>query len=155
MGTEKISKLVITTGIPLMFSLLINSLYNLVDPIFIFGMFGLPRLETTGAAIAVFGICARIQGVVTVGVHGVNNGLIPIVAYNYGAGNKSRISDAVKWGVIYGIALFIVFFMLLELLPMQMLGMFDASELMMEIGIPVALTLWRKSFNKSVVCSIS
>lgn len=112
-------------------------------------------ISFSSTAVAVFGICARMQGVVTVGVHGVNNGLIPIVAYNYGAGNKSRISDAIKWGVIYGIALFIVFFMLLELLPMQMLGMFDASELMMEIGIPVALTLWRKSFNKSVVCSIS
>ncbi len=70
------------------------------------------------------------------GVHGINNGLIPIVAYNYGARNKSRISASVKWGVIYGIALFIAFFMLLELLPVQMLGLFDASKHMIEIGIP-------------------
>ena len=192
------------------FTLSAASITNLIlDPIFIFGMFGIPRLETTGAAIAtvigqcmgllagviinkrwnkeipfsftlrpdmksvknilrvgipstvvqvltpfvnigmnsilisfsstavaVFGICARMQGVVTVGVHGINNGLIPIVAYNYGAGNKSRISASVKWGVIYGIALFSAFFMLLEFLPVQMLGLFDASKHMMEIGIP-------------------
>ena len=93
-------------------------------------------ISFSSTAVAVFGICARMQGVVTVGVHGINNGLIPIVAYNYGARNKSRISASIKWGVIYGIALFIAFFMLLELLPVQMLGLFDASKHMMEIGIP-------------------
>jgi Na+-driven multidrug efflux pump len=93
-------------------------------------------LSFSSTAVAVYGVCARMQNVVTVGVHGIDNGLIPIVAYNYGAGKRSRISDSVKWAVIYGVALFIVFFMILELFPMQMLSLFDASEHMMKIGVP-------------------
>ncbi len=212
MGQWVFDRFVIASGKSslFIFTLSAASITNLIlDPIFIFGMFGLPRLETTGAAIAtvigqcvgllagivinkrwnkeipfsvtfspdmesvknilkvgipstvvqvltsfvnigmnsillsfsstavaVYGVCARMQNVVTVGVHGIDNGLIPIVAYNYGAGKRSRISDSVKWAVIYGVALFIVFFMILELLPMQMLSLFDASEHMMKIGVP-------------------
>ena len=170
MGQWVFDRFVIASGKSslFIFTLSAASITNLIlDPIFIFGMFGLPRLETTGAAIAtvigqcvgllagivinkrwnkeipfsstavaVYGVCARMQNVVTVGVHGIDNGLIPIVAYNYGAGKRSRISDSVKWAVIYGVALFIVFFMILELFPMQMLSLFDASEHMMKIGVP-------------------
>ena len=212
MGQWVFDRFVIASGKSslFIFTLSAASITNLIlDPIFIFGMFGLPRLETTGAAIAtvigqcvgllagivinkrwnkeipfsftfrpdmesvknilkvgipstivqvltsfvnigmnsillsfsstavaVYGVCARMQNVVTVGVHGIDNGLIPIVAYNYGAGKRSRISDSVKWAVIYGVTLFIVFFMILELFPMQMLSLFDASEHMMKIGVP-------------------
>ena len=212
MGQWVFDRFVIASGKSslFIFTLSAASITNLIlDPIFIFGMFGLPRLETTGAAIAtvigqcvgllagivinkrwnkeipfsftfspdmesvknilkvgipstvvqvltsfvnigmnsillsfsstavaVYGVCARMQNVVTVGVHGIDNGLIPIVAYNYGAGKRSRISDSVKWAIIYGVALFIVFFMILELFPMQMLSLFDASEHMMKIGVP-------------------
>ena len=93
-------------------------------------------LTFTTTAVAVFGVCAKIQSVVTVGVHGINNGLIPIVAYNYGAGKKQRINEAVKWAFIYGLGLYLIFFILLECMPVQVLHIFDASPQMLQIGIP-------------------
>lgn len=87
-------------------------------------------------AVAVYGICARIFNICTVGVHGINNGLIPVVAYNYGAGKKKRITDGVKWAMVYGALLYLVFFAVLELLPATVPRIFDASDYMLEIGIP-------------------
>lgn len=87
-------------------------------------------------AVAVYGICARIFNICTVGVHGINNGLIPVVAYNYGAGKKERIVDGVKWAMVYGALFYLGFFGVLEFLPAMVLRIFDASEHMLEIGIP-------------------
>lgn len=87
-------------------------------------------------AVAVYGICARIFNICTVGVHGINNGLIPVVAYNYGAGKKGRIREGVKWAMVYGSLLYLAFFGVLELAPAMVLRIFDASEFMLEIGSP-------------------
>ena len=192
-----------------LFTLSAASLTNLIlDPIFIFGLFGLPRMEALGAAmatvigqivgmlagilinrrwnkeipfsfslypdkecvgailkvgvpstmvqvltsvisvvmnsillafsstaVAVYGICAKIQNVVTVGVHGIDNGLIPIVAYNYGARQRSRIDEAIKWTLIYSSAWYLAFFIGLECVPGIVLRIFDASDYMLTIGI--------------------
>lgn len=79
-----------------------------------------------------------------VGVHGIDNGLIPIVAYNYGVSNKSgdesaakRVSDAVKWALIFSVLFYLVLFGVLELAPGAVLGIFDASDHMLRIGTPV------------------
>ena len=52
-------------------------------------------LAFSSTAVAVFGVCCRMQGICTVAVHGINNGMIPIVAYNYGARLKNRISKSI------------------------------------------------------------
>lgn len=44
----------------------------------------------SSTAVAAFGVCTKIQNITTVGVHGITNGLIPIVAYNYGAKQKKE-----------------------------------------------------------------
>lgn len=87
-------------------------------------------------AVAVYGACIRIQSIVTIGAHGINNGLIPIVAFNYGAKRMDRIDSCMKWAKIYGAAIMSVMFLLLELFPGQILWLFDASETMLGIGIP-------------------
>lgn len=108
MGTQKMSKLILFTEIPLMLSLFINLLYNFVDSMFVLQVSekALTALSLTApvqllvsavgilmnsilitfssTAVAVYGICIRINGVSTVGIHGITNGLIPIVAYNWG-----------------------------------------------------------------------
>ena len=98
-------------------------------------------LSFSSTAVAVYGVCARMNGVCTVGVHGIDNGLIPIVAYNYGARQRQRVSDAVRWALIYGAALFLPFFLALELAPGLVLRLFDASEHMRAIGIPAVRIL--------------
>ena len=212
MGQWVFDRFVIASGKSHLFlyTLSVASVTNLIlDPIFIFGMFGLPRMETLGAAlatvigqtagavagifinrrwnreipfaftlkqdfasirailrvgvptamvqvavaavnvamnsillafsstaVAVCGVCARIQGIATVGVHGINNGLIPIVAYNYGAKKPDRIRQAIKATIWLSIAFFLPFLAVLEGLPQMVLRLFNASEHMMAIGVP-------------------
>ena len=50
----------------------------------------------SSTAVAAFGVCTKIQNITTVGVHGITNGLIPIVAYNYGAKQKERIRQSIR-----------------------------------------------------------
>ncbi len=212
MGQWVFDRFVIASGRSglFLFTLSAASVTNLIlDPIFIFGLFGVPRLETLGAAIAtvigqtvgmfagivinrkwnreipfgftlrpdrrsivnilkvgfpstlvqiltsfvgilmnsilitfcstavaVYGICIRINGISTVGVHGITNGLIPIVAYNYGAEDRKRVSHAIRWSLLYGALFYLLFFAVLEIVPAWVLRIFEASDFMLEIGIP-------------------
>lgn len=63
----------------------------------------------SSTAVAAFGVCTKIQNITTVGVHGITNGLIPIVAYNYGAKQKERIRQSIRYGILYGGGLFLIF----------------------------------------------
>lgn len=212
MGQWVFDRFVIASGRSglFLFTLSAASVTNLIlDPIFIFGLFGVPRLETLGAAIAtvigqtvgmfagivinrkwngeipfgftlhpdkrsivnilkvgfpstlvqiltsfvgilmnsilitfsstavaVYGICIRINGISTVGVHGITNGLIPIVAYNYGAEDRKRVFHAIRWSLLYGALFYLLFFAVLEIVPAWVLRIFEASDFMLEIGIP-------------------
>lgn len=93
-------------------------------------------LTFSTTAVAVFGVCSRIQGICTVGVHGINNGVIPIVAYNYGAKNRERIARALKWAMLDSLLFFLPFLLVLEWLPNTILQLFNASGTMLEIGTP-------------------
>lgn len=90
----------------------------------------------SSTAVAVLGVCVKIQNVATVGVHGITNGLIPIIAYNYGAKKEDRIRQAIRCGILYGAALFFLFFLVLEFAPQLALKLFAASDNMLSIGIP-------------------
>lgn len=92
-------------------------------------------ITLSSTAVAVAGICSRIQNLALIGVHGVCLGLIPIVAYNYGAKKNKRILGTLRWALIDAVAIFMVLFLILEGLPKQILLLFDASEQMLSIGI--------------------
>ena len=93
-------------------------------------------LTFSSTAVAVYVICARMQGLCNVGVHGIGNGLIPIVAYNYGSKKPERIRASIRWGMGYSFLFYVVFLLILELLPESVLRLFNASDYMMGIGIP-------------------
>lgn len=105
----------------------------------------------TPTAVAVYGACVKIQGLVTVGVNGMGSGLIPIVAYNYGAKKPERIYQSCRWAMVYSVAFYSVFFIVMELLPEQVLFLFDASEEMLEIGV-TALKIMAVSYLLSNIC---
>lgn len=69
-------------------------------------------------------------------VFGLNNGLIPIVAYNYGAGKRSRLIKAVKCSLVYSFVLLLIGFIVFQTIPAVLLSMFEASEEMIAIGVP-------------------
>lgn len=90
----------------------------------------------SSTAVAVYGICARIQNIATIPVHGIDNGLIPIVAYNFGAKNKNRIYESIRYAIIFSLALMVIITILLELFPVPILYLFEASDNMLAIGAP-------------------
>lgn len=105
----------------------------------------------TPTAVAVYGACVKIQGLVTVGVNGMGSGLIPIVAYNYGAKKPKRIYQGCRWAMLYSVIFYSVFFLIMEMIPEQTLLLFDASEEMLAIGV-TALRVMAVSYLLSNVC---
>ncbi len=113
-------------------------------------------LTFSATAVAVYGICARMHGLCTVGVHGVNNGLIPIVAYNYGARKAKRVGEAIRWALFDSALFYLLFLGVLTLFPQAILHLFNASEDMMTVGVPAVRILalaWLLSIPNLVVAS--
>ena len=91
-------------------------------------------LQTT--ATAVLGVYFKLQSFVFMPVFGLNNGMVPIVAYNFGAKKPERMLKTVKLGICYATCIMLAGVAVFQLLPNVLLGMFEASELMLEIGVP-------------------
>ena len=90
----------------------------------------------TTTATAVFGVYFKLQSFVFMPIFGMNNGMVPIVAYNFGARKPERMVKAVRLGVIYATAIMAAGVALFQLIPHLLLGLFDASDYMLEIGVP-------------------
>lgn len=90
----------------------------------------------SSTAVAIYGILLKVQSMSQLVVHGVNNALIPIIAYNYGAKKGDRINQAVKFAFCFAIICMSVVFIVLETNPDKILRLFSASEQMYQIGIP-------------------
>lgn len=108
-------------------------------------------MAITPTAVAVYGACVKIQGLVTVGVNGMGSGLIPIVAYNYGAKKPKRIYKSCRFAMLYSVVFYSVFFLIMEIWPEQVLLLFDASEEMLAIGV-TALRIMAVSYLLSNIC---
>ena len=112
-------------------------------------------LMFNSTAATVFGVYFKLQSFVFMPVFGLTNGMIPIVAYNYGARNKKRIKDTLKLSIGIAVGIMLVGVIIFQTAPTTLLRMFDASELMIEIGVP-ALRIISLSFifaGYSIICS--
>lgn len=100
--------------------------------------FGMNKIlmSFTSTATAVFGVYFKLQSFVFMPVFGLTNGMVPIVAYNYGARKPKRITKAIKLSIIYGVCIMVAGFTVFQLFPGKLLGIFSASEDMLVIGIP-------------------
>lgn len=108
----------------------------------------------TTTAVAVFGVYFKLQSFIFMPIFGLNNGMIPIIAYNYGARKRERILETIKLSVFFAVCIMLFGLLVFQLLPDRLLGLFNASEYMLEIGIP-ALRVISVSFllaGYSVVC---
>lgn len=93
-------------------------------------------LAFSSTATAVFGVYFKLQSFVFMPVFGLNNGVIPIMAYNYGAGNRERVTKTLKHCVAYAICIMVIGFLLFQIFPKQLLMMFNASDTMLSLGVP-------------------
>jgi putative MATE family efflux protein len=96
-------------------------------------------------AVSVYGIYFKLNSFIFMPVFGLNNGMIPIIAYNYGARNKKRILETVKLSAIVAMLVMALGTVIFQIVPGALLGLFDASDHMLEIGIP-ALRIISLSF---------
>ena len=100
-------------------------------------------LEAFGVAQTVFGIYFKLQSFIFMPIFGLNNGMVPIIAYNFGAGSRERVVKTMKSSIMYAIGIMLVGLAVMELIPAQLIGLFDAeatSELLI-IGIPALRTI--------------
>ncbi|MCC8023747.1 MAG: MATE family efflux transporter [Clostridium sp.] len=92
--------------------------------------------QFSSTAVAIYGILLKVQNLAQIGVQGMNNGLIPIIAYNYGAGKERRLHETIRCAFLYAVIMMTAILIVLEFIPEQILTLFDASEQMMRLGIP-------------------
>lgn len=95
----------------------------------------------TSTATAVFGVYFKLQSFVFMPVFGLNNGMVPIVAFNYGAGKPERIMKAIRLSIVYAVTIMLVGFAIMQLIPEALLGIFNASDSMVEIGVVALRTI--------------
>lgn len=86
-------------------------------------------------AITVYGVYFKLNSFVFMPVFGLNNGLVPILAYNYGAGKYDRIRKAIKLGMTSAVLYMLLGFVIFELMPGKLLAIFSAGDSLLAIGV--------------------
>ena len=90
----------------------------------------------TATAVAVFGVYFKLQSFVFMPIFGMNNGMVPIISYNYGARKPERVKKTIRLAVFYAECIMLVGFCIFQFLPDTLLGLFAASDAMLAIGVP-------------------
>ena len=121
--------------------------------------FFMNRILTTFASTAatVFGAYFKLQSFVFMPVFGLNNGMVPIIGYNYGARKPERIHKTIKLSMVYATGIMAIGFIVFQIVPDKLLLFFDASENMLSIGVP-ALRIVSTCFllaGVNIICSSS
>ena len=101
-----------------------NVLYNMI------------LVAYSSTAVAVLGVYFKIQSFVFMPVFGLNQGVLPIIGFNFGARNKERVKEARKEGIRLALIFMVIGLALFQLIPDKLLMIFDASPKMLEYGIP-------------------
>lgn len=133
----KVVKGIYAVGVP---SIIMAS----VGSVMTFGMNKI-LIAFSSTANAVFGVYFKMQSFIFMPVFGLNNGMVPIIAYNYGAKKSERINKTIRLSIIGAVAIMLVGFGVFQIVPSMLLDIFNASDYMKEIGIP-ALRIISLSF---------
>lgn len=101
-------------------------------------IFGLNQILVafSETATAVYGVYFKLQGFAFLPIIGMNNGMVPIIAYNYGAKKPERILQTIKLAITYALIIMVAAVAVFQIFPTQLLGFFQASPEMLEIGVP-------------------
>ena len=93
-------------------------------------------MKFSSTATAVFGVYFKLQSFAFMPVFGLNNGMVPIISYNYGARNKERIQHTIKLSIQIAIGIMLLALVMIQIYPEKLLLLFNASDDMLSIGIP-------------------
>lgn len=131
--SRSIIQKILSISIPSILMVSIGSIMN-------FGMNKI-LLSFTSTAAAVFGAYFKLQSFVFMPVFGLNNGMVPILSYNYGSRNKDRIMQTIKLSVVYAVVIMLCGLAVAQIIPDKLLLLFNASENMLSIGVPAMKTI--------------
>ena len=104
-------------------------------------------------AVAVFGIYFKLQSFIFMPVFGLNNGLIPVLAYNFGSRSRDRIREAIRFAMVLALSIMIVGTIVFWAVPKRLLLLFKPSDYMITLGIP-ALRIISLSFPIAALCIV-
>lgn len=90
----------------------------------------------SSTAVAFFGVYFKLQNFLLMPMNGLGQGSLPIVGYNFGAGNEKRVKDTCKTAMTVGIVIAVIGMLIFMIFPEQLLGLFSAGEAMIELGKP-------------------
>ena len=144
---SRIIRTIYEVGVP---SIIMQSIGSVMT----FGMNKILLMFSSTAA-AVFGVYFKLQSFIFMPVFGLNNGMIPIIAYNYGARNKKRIIQTAKISILTAISIMLIGLIIFQIFPEFLLrNLFDASDTMLAIGVP-ALRIISLSFLFAGYCIVA
>lgn len=98
-------------------------------------------LSFVSTAAAVFGVYFKLQSIIFMPIFGLNNGMVPIIAYNYGAKNIKRMRQTAKLAAVSATVLMLIGLAVMQAFPRRLLLLFKADENMLAIGVPALRTI--------------
>ena len=107
----------------------------------------------TSTAVAVFGVYFKLQSFAFMPIFGMNSGMVPIIAFNYGAKREDRVIQTLKLAVMYAEIIMVLFMIAVQIFPVPMLSIFSASSDMIRMGVPALRTI-SISFIFAGICII-
>lgn len=107
----------------------------------------------SATAIAVYGIYFKLNSIIFMPVFGLNSGIVPIIAYNYGARNYKRLTSSIKMGLSIAVGIMALGMLIFMIFPAQLLSIFEASEEMLIIGVP-AMRIIASSFCGAAIAIV-
>jgi len=140
-----IIKRIYSVGVP---SILMAS----ISSVMVFGMNQILMIFSS-TAVTVFGVYYKLQSFIFMPIFGLNNGMVPVVAYNYGARNKKRIMRTIGLSIASAVTIMLLGLLAFQFFTPQLLGIFEASEEMLAIGVP-ALKIISLSFLFAGYCIV-
>ncbi|MGN0831717.1 MAG: MATE family efflux transporter [Candidatus Ornithospirochaeta sp.] len=87
-------------------------------------------------AVSVFSVYFKLQSFVFMPIFGLSSGMVPIIAYNYGARKKKRVMSTIYIGTIIAIGIMVVGTIVFNLFPEALLSLFSATVEMYRLGVP-------------------
>lgn len=138
---------IIYIGLPSVLMVAIGSLMNFLLNKYVLNVYG-------ADPITIFAYYFKLQSFVFMPVFGLNNGMVPIIGYNYGAGHRQRLKNTIKISYVFAVTLMLIGFAAFQLLPREILSLFSVNEQMMSVGIPALRTI-SISFIFAGICIVS
>ena len=112
-----------------------------IGAIMMLGLNGIFMAAGSPVSVTVFGIYFKLQSFVFMPCFGLNQGVMPVIGYNYGARSRKRVYSALKWGLIIAVIIMSVGVLLMWLIPDVLISMFGGGQELMKVGVPAFKTV--------------